>query len=63
MILAVSRGTKANDNGFRGGDNRTCDQCEDIKVVADLEPFFKRRYPGWEVTIRRGESDITAAIR
>ena len=36
---------------------------EEVKVVADLEPFFKRRYPGWNVTIRRGEQDITADIR
>ena len=62
-ILAVSRGTRANDNGFRGGDIVRAINGEDIKVVADLEPFFKRRYPGWEVTIRRGETDITAAIR
>ncbi len=62
-ILSVSKGSKANDNGFRDGDIVRRINGEEVKVVADLEPFFKRRYPGWNVTIRRGEQDITADIR
>ena len=62
-ILSVSRGSRANDNGFHGGDIVRLVNGEEVKVVADLEPFFKRRYPGWKVMIRRGEVDITADIR
>ena len=63
VILAVSKGSRAHDNGFRSGDIVRRVNDEEVGIVADLEPFFKRRYPGWKVMIRRGDEDITAEIR
>ncbi|MDA0261825.1 MAG: PDZ domain-containing protein, partial [Proteobacteria bacterium] len=63
VILSVGRGSRANDNGFLAGDIIRSINGEEVTQVADLNPFLKRQFPGWKITIRRGEEDITTDIR
>jgi serine protease Do len=55
VVLDIARGSAAARSGLRRHDILVAVNGEAVAKTSDLDRFLRRPYPGWEVTLRRGD--------
>jgi serine protease Do len=55
VVLDIARGSAAARSGLRRHDILAAVNGEAVAKTSDLDRFLRRPYPGWEVTLRRGD--------